>query len=319
MTVLNLDAAAVGAPITRLGISFFPVYAPGNRLPAIATGESSGLLVDELDTASVEALRATNPTDKPALVVEGEHFLGGLQNRAVNATVLVAAMSKVEIPVSCVEQGRWGRRQAWRRAEEFAPPRIRAAQHAGVVRSLRRDGSREGDQGGVWQEVDAMLEEEGVVSNTVAASDLKRAYRRESSRAEAVEELVAGGPLPGQCGIVVAHGGRVTGMDLFGAPHLLSAHWGRLVRSHYVEPALVGGRPSLDRVLSLIRRFGRAPAREMPGVGLGVEYRIHAGRLAGQVLALYGAVVHAAFSRDARKEQTDHGRKGRNCHGCCHG
>lgn len=298
MTVPILDAAAVGAPITRLGVSFFPVYAPGNRLPAIATGDASGLLVDELDTASVEALRATNPTGTPALVVEGEHFLGGLQNRAVNATVLVAAMSKVEIPVSCVEQGRWGGRQAWRRAEAFAPARIRAAQRAGIVRTLRRDGSRAGDQGGVWREVDAMLEEEGVASDTAAASGLRQAYRRDSSSADAVGELVERGPLPGQCGIVVAHGGRVTGMDLFGAPHLLSANWGRLVRSHYVEPALSGRQPSLDRVLSLIRRFGRAPAREMPGVGLGVEYRIDTGRLAGQVLALNGAVVHAAFSYD---------------------
>ena len=91
----------------------------------------------------------------------------------------------VEIPVSCVEQGRWGRRQAWRRAEAFAPARsIRAAQRAGVVRSLRRDGSRAGDQGGVWQEVDAMLGEEGVASDTAAASDLKQTYRRKSSRAD---------------------------------------------------------------------------------------------------------------------------------------
>ena len=78
MTIANLDtAAAVGAPIARLGVSFFPVFLPGNELPAIATGEASGLLIDELDAASVQALRMANPTDKPVLVVEGEHFLGG--------------------------------------------------------------------------------------------------------------------------------------------------------------------------------------------------------------------------------------------------
>lgn len=75
----NLNTAAIGAPIARLGISFFPIYLPGNELPEIATGDGSGLLLDELETASVAALRAANPTDTPVLVVEGEHFLGGKQ------------------------------------------------------------------------------------------------------------------------------------------------------------------------------------------------------------------------------------------------
>lgn len=34
MTAPNLDTAAVGAPITRLGVSFFPIYLPDNDLPA---------------------------------------------------------------------------------------------------------------------------------------------------------------------------------------------------------------------------------------------------------------------------------------------
>ena len=71
MTAPNLDIVALGAPITRLGVSFFPVFLPGSELPAIATGEGSGLEIKELDAASVQALRATNPTDKPVLVVEG--------------------------------------------------------------------------------------------------------------------------------------------------------------------------------------------------------------------------------------------------------
>ena len=100
MIVPQLDAVAVGSPITRLGVSFFPVYLPDNPLPAIVTGEASGLVVDELDEPSVQALRVRNPGDKPVLVVEGEHFLGGKQNRAVNAAVLVPSLGDLEIPVS---------------------------------------------------------------------------------------------------------------------------------------------------------------------------------------------------------------------------
>lgn len=297
-TMPNLDTAAVGVPIARLGVSFFPIYLPANELPEIATGDGSRLLLDELESASVSALRAANPTDRPVLVVEGEHFLGGKQNRAVNATVLVGARSEVELPVSCLEEGRWGRRRAWRRAATFAPARVRTVQRAGVARSICRGGSRAGDQGGVWEEVRAMLDREGVDSGTVAASDLNPACRRQPARADAARELVERGPLPGQCGVIVACGRRVAAMELFGAPHLLSAHWGRLVHSHYVEAAASEGRPSADRALALIRRFGQAPAQKMPGVGLGVEHRVAVGRMIGQMLTLDGAIVHAAFSRE---------------------
>ena len=296
MPIPQLDTLAVGAPITRLGVSLFPVYLAANDLPPIATGDASGLVVDELDQASVQALRVRNPGDRPVLVVEGEHFLGGKQNRALNATVLVPARTELEIPVSCLEQGRWGQRQEYRRDDAFAAAPVRAAQHAGVARSMGRSGSREGDQSAVWHAVDQMLARTEVKSSTAAAADVRRqAHRREPSRAAAVEQLAACGPLPGQCGIVVTHGSWVQAMDLFGAPDLLAAHWPALVRSYLLESPVVQGCPSATRVLDLARRFASAPGREAPGVGHGVEHRVAARRLVGQTLTLDGAIVHAAF------------------------
>ena len=102
----------------------------------------------------MHALRVRNPGDRPVLVVEGEHFLGGKQNRALNATVLVPARAELEIPVSCLEQGRWGERQGYRRDDAFAAATVRATQHAGVSKSIGRRGSREGDQSAVWHAVD---------------------------------------------------------------------------------------------------------------------------------------------------------------------
>lgn len=107
MTVPALDTASVGAPITRLEVSFFPIYLPGNELPEIATGEGSGLVVGELDREQVNTLSAKNPTKTPILLVEGEHFLGGMQNRVVNRTVLLPPGEAREIPVTCLEARRW--------------------------------------------------------------------------------------------------------------------------------------------------------------------------------------------------------------------
>lgn len=304
MNVPNLETVAVGWPITRLGVSFFPVYMENRGLPAIDTGEAAaGLVVDELVEPSVNALRVRNPGDKPVLIVEGEHFLGGKQNRAINVTVLVPSQQDLKIPVSCLEQGRWGRRRPVRRDVAYSPTNVRAAKEAGVAASMRRSGSREGNQGAVWHEVSQMLNRADVRSATGAAAEMHRAaHHSRPSRAASIEKLVALGPLSGQCGIVVSHGRWVTAMDLFGAPNLLAAHWGALVRSHFLEPAVPRGNPSATAVLAVVRRFAWARAQEAPAVGLGVEHRVANDRFTGHALTLDGAVLHAAFFTTNRGE-----------------
>ena len=127
--IQHLSTTAIGAPIIRLGVSFFPVYLPSNDPPEIKTGTSSGIVVRELENAEVEALLAVNPTDTP----------------------------------------------------------------------------------------------------------IRETYRRDKARAAAARELSALGPLPGQCGIAVSQGRWITALEVFGARHLLEAHWGALIKSHLMS------------------------------------------------------------------------------------
>ena len=292
--VPNLDTAAIGNPITRLGVSFFPIYLMGNDLPEISTGENSGLVIDELDDATVPILLAKNPSDKPILIVEGQHFLGGKQNRAVNATVLVPARTKLEIPVSCLEQGRWGRAESYRQAESFAPRKVRRRKEASVNYSMRMHGSRLGDQGAVWDEVAEVLHDAQTPSRTSAAADIENVYRQERPRAEAVEELSRIGPLPRQCGVAVTHGRWVAAIELFGEPGLLARHWSALIRSHMLEKPKVTGHPSPTNVLAMIKRFGSLKSQNAPGVGLGTEQRVQDRWILGQALTLNGSIVHGS-------------------------
>ena len=57
---------------------------------------------------SVPDLLVENRGDVRVLFLEGEELIGAKQNRILNTSVLVAAHTKVKIPVSCVERGRWG-------------------------------------------------------------------------------------------------------------------------------------------------------------------------------------------------------------------
>jgi len=297
MTLPAIDSAPIGPPITRRGISLYPVYLPGNALPPIATGRDAGLVVDELDDAEVPHLAVHNPTDRPILVVEGEQFVGGRQNRTANTSVLVPPGATLEVPVSCLEVGRWGDERAFRHSPTFTPRRVRRTKQRSVNRSLQLTGARNSDQGAVWHSIEKEMTSLFAASPTGAMADADQVFERDAGLAADVDELVGRGPLVGQCGVVVAHGWRAVAAEVFGTPELLAAHWGPMVRSHLLENPTVGGDRSATGAMRLLRRFANAQSLDGPGLGDGTEHHVDAERVAGHALTLDEALVHAAIFR----------------------
>ena len=290
----NLQRAAVGRPVTRLGISLYPVYLAANDLPEIATGPNSGLVIEELRASTVPLIEATNPTKRPVLIPEGEQLIGGLQDRVLNTSVLVAPSTHLDIPVSCLEQGRWGDRREFDRGRAFAPRRTRRAKNASVADSIRGGRTRRSDQAAVWHAIDGELAHLGVDSRTRAVRDAEQFLRRDRQRAHAIRGLARRGPLPGQCGVAVTHGRRVVAVEVFGNHDLLVPHWEGLVRSHLLERPTANGRTSATRVLHRIRRFAEASVAAHRGVSLGTELYVKDRRTVGQALIHNGAIVHAS-------------------------
>ena len=92
-----------------------------------------------------------NGTDRPLLLLDGEELIGAKQNRILNTTVLVAAHTEVTIPVSCVEQGRWGYRgRQLRPGDASLYASLRARKVAWVSQSIRAGQGHTADQGEVW-------------------------------------------------------------------------------------------------------------------------------------------------------------------------
>ena len=290
----NLERAAVGRSITRLGISLFPVYLPENDLPEIATGPNSGLIIEELPASRVPSLQVTNPTNRLVLIPEGEQLIGGLQDRVLNTSVLVAPSTHVDIPVSCLEQGRWGDRRDFGRGRAFAPRRTRRAKNASVADSVRREGSRRSDQAAVWNTIDQELAYLRVHSSTRAARDAEQFVRRDRQRARTIRRLAGRGPLPGQCGVVVAHGRRVVAIEVFGNHDLLVRHWEGLVHSHLMERPTADGHPSATLALYRMGRFAKEPTVVNYGVVVGTELHVNHPKVVGQALIHDGAIVHAS-------------------------
>ena len=291
----HLGNGSVGAPITRGGISVFPIYLGESDLPPISTGPTGGLIIDEVPGGDVPHLVVTNPTDRAILIVEGEQLVGGLQNRSPNVSVLVPAGGRLEIPVSCLERGRWGRHDSFRPGTTHTPRRVRRTKNREVARTVAASGVRSGNQGAVWNAVHDELKLMDVASGTDAIADADVVFERDPDRYSAVEELASMGPLPGQCGIVISHGRRVVGAEVFGAPDLLAAHWEALIRSGFLELPTAEGRPSASSALKLLRRFATAEATRSPGIGLGTEHHVTTDQVSGQALILDDSVVHAGI------------------------
>lgn len=285
----------MGVPITRAGVSLFPVYLSQPLPTRVITGTPGAVQVAEADAESVPTLTVTSLIDDPFLLLEGETVAGGLQHRTLNVSVLIPPRARLDIPVSCVEAGRWGGARDFTGTAGHASRRVRRAKSATVAANLERTGSKRSDQNAVWDSVDDELERLDVASPTRNFADADALFTQHRHFAEVAGELVGRGPLRGQCGVVTAHGSRIVAAEVLGGPDLLVAQWGQIVRAALLDaPGRVSGTPSASRALGFLRRLATGDATESEGVGLGTERHVRTRRLVGQVLTWGDALIHAA-------------------------
>lgn len=291
--LIVLETASVGAPLRRGGLALYPVYLHGDEATSIEP-DRAVLQVEEQAAASVPSVVVRNVAEFPALLVEGETIKGGLQDRCVNVSILVPAHGRVEVPVSCIERGRWGgSARGFDRHGSFAPRRVRRAKTASVGAAYATGGARHSDQGAVWGSVDAELDRLEVASGSRTMLDADA--KLDAELGHLADELIAMGPLPGQRGVVVGIGRRIVSADLFASTALLAANWEALVRG-YLADALGEARPPAQpgAALRFLHRLSHASTSSGAGVGLGTELHLQGRSVVGQALTYEGALVHAS-------------------------
>jgi hypothetical protein len=301
MSTVELRRIAIGQPITKRGVAIFPVFRPGTTNPPLGLiRPGDGFFVREKATPTVPILEVENTNVDPVVLFAGETLEGGRQQRVLNQSVIIGGRSVSDIPVSCVEQGRWHGDHSFRGVGEIAPP------------SIRRSANRR-DQGDVWNEVESLLSSHRLLSHTSALDEYFRS-RPSSHDVAVVDEVASWGPLAEQTGIVVMNRGRVVSADVFGEAKLLASMWETLVRSAFVTAPETSSRSETssgssnraDKALNFLRRF----ARELRGpldssesgrsdfgrsdFGQGEWRQVSTDRVTGQALTLDGQLVHAS-------------------------
>ena len=308
--VANLTVAAPG---DHLGLRIYPLLAPspgivdpGYRILSAALEAGTFEITEVSDSGTVPALRARNTGDRPVLLLDGEELVGAKQNRVLNLSVMVDAGSECEIPVSCVEAGRW--RQASRSfsgsdSAQFARGRARKLDQ--VTKSLDRSGTARSDQHDVWNEIAVKAQRLDTASPTAAMKDI---YDHHHGTLEAY--IDAHPWREGQIGAVFVIGGRIAGMDAFDAPATCSGLWGKLLRSYALDAMeaqrTTGG--GQDMVEAFLGEVGRAPGREHAGIGMGTARRFTGDAVSAASLEVAGRCIHlAAFPRSSFEDELSDG------------
>ena len=141
-----LASVLTAEPVTHGALAVIPHLAPNLDDPDWLTLEEAGdrVRVTEVsEDGSVPFLKVVNEADQPVLLLDGEELIGAKQNRILNTTVLVGAHAEVIIPVSCVEEGRWGYRgRQFRPGDASLFASIRARKAGRVSQSLQFSLSR---------------------------------------------------------------------------------------------------------------------------------------------------------------------------------
>ena len=289
----------MGAPVTRSGLTVFPLRIGHGRRTGIITLDEAlrrdELAIREKGQGDVPWLLVRNDSRHPVFLLSGEIIVGGKQNRIVRDDVLLSARSGwIEVSVYCGEQHRWrGTESGFRSKGTLSAP------------SLRGMAARAATQDNIWREIDGQLGRAQVESST---QSYQRLYESESVRRKLDACVARFPPFPdrGTVGCVVVSGRRILGCDVFSDPGLFARLWPKILRSYATE-IIFPARPEPRRpdrkvapVLTqrMVRHFLdgvlSAQFRERRTPGLGRAWRV-SGPVTGDDLEHNGEVVHAGL------------------------
>ena len=280
------DALEFGAATSVANLTMYPLLHGDKTVPGYATLDealAAGFVtVTEVSEAGhVPELTIVNNGPVPVFVLDGEELVGAKQNRIVNRSILVPPHTRLPLPVSCVEAGRWAHRsRAFAASGRAHYASGRAMKMEQVSCSLRADGERHADQGAIWDDIDAKTQRMAMrPSATRAAAAMYEQARADLDAFQAKLEAA-----PRQVGTVFAINGAIVGLELFDNPATWRKSMRKIVESYGLD-ALDRGEEKKGRARRDPKRFlasvSAAAVESFKAVGLGEDLRLRSPHVAG--------------------------------------
>ena len=240
----------------------------------------------------VPSLHVINRSTEKVFLMAGELLVGCKQDRVLNTSLMVPAQIEMDIPVTCVEAGRWGyRSQTFRSSGSSSHSTLRMAMLAQSHSHYRARGMPGSDQSEVWQEVARKL---GATQSHSATNTLDAVYQNYMNRLEAILSQM---PVePGANGAVFVLDGQIIGCDIFDKASTLKKLWPKLLKSYAID-ALESSKDHYaslqpESVLAWLKAAVTVVPEKFESPGLGSDIRLQGDQIVGAVLVVNQHPVH---------------------------
>lgn len=309
----TLNRLTLGDPATFEGLTLYPLFNGKEGQPDYITLDEAlehgfARVTEVSEGGSVPDLQFENRGEHKVLLVDGDELVGAKQNRVVNLSILVAGHAKLQIPVSCVERGRWSyRSREFSSAKRNLYAGARAAKMGQVTMRMKGVGERYADQSAVWNNIAECSASLDVDSATGAMADI---YERHTHRLDDYRQAFRA--QEGQVGAVFALNGQVQGLELFDSARTLRQYLGKLISSYTLEALASEDKgntsDSPDGVDRFLEKIRAAEIESFAALGEGEDVRLTGKTLTGGALVAEDRVVHlSAFElgdeADERRSQ----------------
>ena len=179
--------------------------------------------VKECENSQVNTLIVKNNAVTPLILIDGEEVVGGDQNRIVNATILIDAKSRMEIPVSCTEKGRWAYKSEFKQSNYIANYKTRRAKEYA-------SRSSHSYQDVIWSSINNLEAENAFASPTSAMEESYEHLKANHNQILKEFEVV-----PGQNGVLVIVDGEIAGFELFLNSEIYKEFHEKILKSYLID------------------------------------------------------------------------------------
>lgn len=282
-----------GSPQRHDSLTIFPLATTHLQdLPYILLADAlaaGALRITEVGSGTVPSLLARNDGAEDVLLLDGEQLVGARQNRMTNRTILLPGKTTTEIPVSCMERGRWHfRSDHFDPAPQHAPAQVRRrardveVRYAAAGRAPGPSALSEA-QGEVWDQIADLSADIHAYSPTGALDEVYGERRLE------IDEWARSFPaIPGQVGLLAFAGSDALGMDVVGSPTLYARLHDRLLRGYLLDALAVrtpgADSPAATRAQQFLDRVRAARRLPAPTVGRGTYTVLSRGVVGGELV-----------------------------------
>lgn len=208
-----------------------------NQTITLAQALQQGLArISERGTASTENVHwliVENLSDKNIFIPGGDIIAGGRQDRMITRdTIMLAKESRMQVPVMCVEEGRWSDKE-----KKFAYQK-QANTH------LRKVLDRSKNQVLIWREIFNELDKDKVKATTLsylARTQDKKFTALEKEYWDFFKDKISKTDST-IVGVVCVSGNNIIGCDIFAATNLFYGQLEPMMHG-YIDEAIVHGSP----------------------------------------------------------------------------